>query len=138
MVARLKLNPAVRFVGQQKDMDLVYAATDVLVLPSRKEGMPNVVLEGMLAGLPLVATRVGAVPDMLTSGETGVLVPMGDDAALAAALRDVLCDAAFARRIGERARASLFPRFSIAQRAQNVEAVYGELTGEKFGLAAAP
>ena len=138
LAARLKLDAAVRFVGQQKDMDLVYAATDLLVLPSRKEGMPNVVLEGMLAGLPIVATQVGAVPDMLTSGENGVLVPMGDDAALARAMRDVLCDGSFARRIGERARASLFPRFSIAQRAQNVEDVYEELTGEKLGLAAAP
>ena len=138
LVVRLKLVGYVRFVGQQKDMDLVYAATDVLVLPSRKEGMPNVVLEGMLAGLPLVATQVGAVPDMLAAGENGVLVPADDDVALARALRDVLCDAAFARRIGERARASLFPRFSIAQRAHNIEAVYGELTGGKVGLAAAP
>jgi len=138
LAARLKLDAYVRFVGQQKDMDLVYAATDVLVLPSRKEGMPNVVLEGMLAGLPLVATQVGAVPDMLTAGENGVLVPVGDDAALARALRDVLCDAAFARRIGERARTSLFPRFSIAQRAQNVEAVYSELTGGELGVVAAP
>lgn len=137
LAARLKLDATVRFVGQQKDMDLVYAASELLVLPSRKEGMPNVVLEGMLAGLPLVATQVGAVPDMLTSGENGVLVPIGDDAALARAMRDVLCDAAFARRIGERARASLFPRFSIAQRAQNIEGVYNELIDGKLGLAAA-
>lgn len=127
---RLGLQGRVVFLGQQADVDVVYAASDVVALPSRKEGMPNVVLEAMQQGVALVAMRVGAVPDMLTDNEHALLVPLGDVDALAAALARLLDDRQLARRLGLAARAALFPRFSVASRTATMERVYSEVNAE--------
>jgi len=74
LVDRLGLTYAVRWWGWQKDARPILEAMDTLVLPSRTEGLPNVVLEAMAIGLPIAATRVGAVPDALNNGECGVLL----------------------------------------------------------------
>lgn len=126
---RLRLRPHVLFLGEQRQMDIVYSLARALVLPSFKEGMPNVVLEAMLHGLPIVATRIGAMPEMLEDGRTGWLVPPGDARALAAAMTRVLADEAQARALGENARRALFPRFSVARRLEGIERVYAELEG---------
>lgn len=123
----LRLRGHVLFIGAQKRVDLVYALARALVLPSYKEGMPNVVLEAMLHALPIVATRVGAIPEMLEDGETAWLVRPGDARALASALTRALADETAARGLGENARAALFPRFSVARRLEAIEQVYTEL-----------
>lgn len=81
------------------------AASDVLVLPSFAENLPMAVIEGMAAGLAVVTTPVGATPDIITDGETGLLVPPGDVEALANALQRVITDSALRSRLGENARA---------------------------------
>jgi glycosyltransferase involved in cell wall biosynthesis len=82
--ARLELLPdTVDFRGAVADMVPVYAQGDVFILTSGWEGTPNVVLEAMSSGLPVVATRVGGVPDIIRHGETGLLVDADDDEALA-------------------------------------------------------
>lgn len=130
-VLRENLVRRVKFAGHQTDMDTVYAAADILVLPSFKEGMPNVILEAMLHGLPIVATAVGAVPEMLEHERTALLVPVGDAGAMAAALRRLVEDRGYAEALGRRARASLFPRFAPAARVDKVVRVYAELAANR-------
>lgn len=84
----------VRFLGSVPDPWTVMAAAEVLVLPSRTEGVPAVAIEAGLAGLPVVGTRVGGIPEVVEDGTTGVLVDDTRPATLAAALRRALDDAA--------------------------------------------
>jgi len=82
-----------------------FAMSRMLALPSHSEGSPNVVLEAMAAGLPIAATIVGGVPEILEHGKTGLLTPSGDPEAMAAALRELLTQAELGNRLGESARA---------------------------------
>jgi glycosyltransferase involved in cell wall biosynthesis len=87
----LAVSPFVRFEGQRPHGEVPgwMASSDLLVLPSAREGCPNVVLEALASGLPVVASRVGGIPDVVGTGQ-GILVPPGDPEALASALREAL------------------------------------------------
>ena len=74
---------------------------DIFVLPSLKEGLPYVILEAMQAGLPIVASRVGGLPDLIESGRNGLLVPARDSQALADALRYLIINPVERKRLGE-------------------------------------
>ena len=100
----------VRFLGTVRDPGLVFAASDVIVLASLKEGMPAVLVEAGLSGVPVVATDVGGVAAIVADGENGVLVPAGDVAALRTGLRRVLDDSA---GMGMAARERCLARFEI-------------------------
>jgi glycosyltransferase involved in cell wall biosynthesis len=91
-----------------------YAAADIGLLVSHTEGFSNSLIEGMAAGIPMVATAVGGNPDAVTDGRTGLLVPPRDPAALAAALKRLGGDPALRRRLGEAAAAEVAERFSLA------------------------
>jgi hypothetical protein len=86
---RLGIAGRVEFLGFRRDMAELYSGAIGLCLPSLKEGLPNAVLEALSAALPVVATRVGGVPELIRSGETGLLVEPGDVEALAAAMNRV-------------------------------------------------
>ena len=103
----------VALLGERDDVAAQLAQSDVFVLASRSEGMPLSVLEAMAAGLPVVATAVGGVPELVVSGETGLLVPPGDIDALAAALRTVLSDAQLRRAMGDAGRARAQQLFDL-------------------------
>ena len=105
----------VRFLGQRDDVPALLAAADVVVVPSHWEGQPLIVQEALRAGRPLVASRVGGIPD-LTGEDAALLVPPGDSGQLAAAVLSVLGDQALARRLGAAAlaRADAFPSESDA------------------------
>lgn len=79
-----------RFLGHRDDVPAILADADVFVLPSRSEASPNSIIEAMAAGLPVVATDVGGIPELVADGHTGRLVPPGDPAALGRALLDLL------------------------------------------------
>jgi glycosyltransferase involved in cell wall biosynthesis len=100
---------------------------DVLALPSRFEGFPLVVPEAMLAGLAVVASRVGSVPEAVRDGETGVLVAPEDPEALASGLRRLLADESARRRLGERGRTLARERFTAPVMARAFEALYEEV-----------
>lgn len=100
---------------------------DVFVLPSRWEGLPLVVLEAMLAGLPVVASDVGSVSEAVVDGATGLLVPPGDAPALAAALGRLLDDADLRKAMGERGRARAIELFGADAMAAQYEALYARV-----------
>ena len=77
--------PQVRFMGHRDDVPAILSESDLFVLPSESEASPNVILEAMAAGLPVVASNVGGIPELVTDGVTGSLVPPADSDALAAA-----------------------------------------------------
>jgi Glycosyltransferase len=113
--SRLGLDDAVRFVGHRSDIPQLLSLFDVFVLPSTAEACPISVLEAMAMERPVVATRVGGVPEQIVDGEHGWLVPPEDSEALAAALRDALESPAERRRRGEAARRRVLHRFSMAR-----------------------
>ena len=86
----LGLSDHVRLLGLRDDMPDLYYASDALVLSSAWEGMPNVVLEAMASATPIVSTAVGAVPELVTDGESGFVVPPGDHIALADAMERMM------------------------------------------------
>ncbi|MGQ0612344.1 MAG: glycosyltransferase [Planctomycetaceae bacterium] len=103
---RLGLGPdGLRFAGAAREMAPRLLEADLLVSTSEHEGTPNVILEAMAAGLPVVATAVGGVPDLVLEGETGWLFPPGEEAEMARAVTRLVEDPASARAAGARARA---------------------------------
>ena len=103
----------VALLGERDGVADQLAASDVFVLASRSEGMPLSVLEAMAAGLPVIASAVGGVPELVVSGETGLLVPPDDVDALADALRAVLTDAQLRRAMGDAGRARAQQLFDL-------------------------
>jgi glycosyltransferase involved in cell wall biosynthesis len=120
------LREFVEFTGYCEDIRAYYQVLDLLVLPSLSEGLPNTVLEAMSWGVPVLATRVGGVPEVIDS-DNGVLVPPGDPASLAAGMLKLLRDDALRVAIAARGQRSLHPRFAPEQRALRLLSVYDEL-----------
>jgi glycosyltransferase involved in cell wall biosynthesis len=107
----LRIDPRAHLLGSVDDVAALYPAADVVVLPTHREGFPNVPLEAASMGLPVVATRIPGCTDAVADGETGLLVPVGDPAALAEALDTYLADPATARRHGQAGRARVLREF---------------------------
>ena len=104
-----------------------YATANVFVLPSHDEGLSLALLEAMAHGLAIVATPVGAHAEVIDNGKNGLLVPPGDGAALAAALRQIITDKALRRRLGQAARDSFLAKYDIARTADLLRATYIEV-----------
>lgn len=104
---------AIELAGERRDVPQLLAGADVFVLSTRSEGAPLSILEAMAAGLPVVAAAVGGVPELVEHGDTGLLVPPADPAALAAALERLLGDAGLRRAMGAAGRARVRARFDI-------------------------
>ena len=102
-VLRLDLGTAVTFTGQQPAVERYYGIADVAVLSSRTEGSPNALLEAMAAHIPVVATRVGGIPEIVQDNESALLVPRGDAGQMAAAIVRLLDHPEFAARLADRA-----------------------------------
>lgn len=111
-IERLGLPGRLVQAGFQSDVSSFLAEWEIFCLTSDSEGTPNVVLEAMAAGLPVVATRVGGIPQVIEHDVTGLLIPPGDESALAAALRDLLSHPEKARRMGRAARERVEREFS--------------------------
>jgi glycosyltransferase involved in cell wall biosynthesis len=113
-VRRLGIEALVRLLGERSDVPELLRRADIFVLSTRSEGLPLSVLEAMAAGLPVVASNVGGVPELVIDGETGLLVPPGDPHSLAGAIERLLGDPRLSRRFGEAGRARVAEHFDLA------------------------
>jgi glycosyltransferase involved in cell wall biosynthesis len=123
----LQLTSHVRFLGSRADVDAIYKAIDVLVIPSRSEGLPNVLLEALSHDRSVVATRVGAIPDVIDSERAGTLVDPDDPSALADGI--VEAAAGLAEPAAIEARRQVVARFSLPARVDAHIRLYASLLG---------
>lgn len=124
LVDRLGLAERCVFVGNRLDLERLYGACDVVALPSLYEGTPNVLLESMACGVPVVATDVGDNPYVVPDGRVGFLVPPADAERLADRLERLVQDEALRRRLGAEARRWAVEAFSLERLAAETAAVY--------------
>jgi glycosyltransferase involved in cell wall biosynthesis len=127
----LGLGSSVQLLGFRSDTADILAASDIFVLASAHEGFPLALMESMAAGLPVVATAVGGIPEAVDDGVHGLLVAPRDPHALAAAMLRLANDPSLRRRMGEAARASA-QQFDIRRAADRQCEVYEELAAERW------
>jgi glycosyltransferase involved in cell wall biosynthesis len=130
IAASMGVAERLRMTGETTDVASYLAAADVVAVPSRNEGMGRVIVEAMALGLPVVATAVGGIPDVVTDGECGRLVEPDDVDALAAALIELGRDPALRRKLGE-AAVRRAEAFSTAVASEKLLAVYATLVRAK-------
>ena len=129
MVKALGIAESVEFMGVQHDVAAQLHRSSIAVLPSRREGMPNAVLEAMACGLPCVATRVSGSEDIIEQGVNGLLVEIEDFRDMARTLLALLRDEALTRRMGYAARATIEQRFSLERVTDSYIKLYNNLIG---------
>jgi glycosyltransferase involved in cell wall biosynthesis len=118
------------FLGYQEDVGPLYAAFDALVLSSGNEGTPVSVIEALAAGTPVVATRVGGVPDVVRDGQDGFLVEPGASDELAERLAHLAGDPDLRKRFGDAGRARVLPRYAVDRLVDDVDRLYRTLLSE--------
>jgi len=118
-----------RFVlaGHVNDLDRLWSAAELMILPSFTEGLPNVALEASAAGIAIVATAVGGTPEVVADGETGLLVPPGQPESLAQAMETLLADAAMRKRFGTAGRVKVENQFSFTSQANSYVQLFKRL-----------
>jgi glycosyltransferase involved in cell wall biosynthesis len=132
-VARAGLVEQVKFLGWIDDIGSVLSRWDVFVMPSLEEGFPIAAMDAMAGGLPVVATAVGGVPELIEDEKSGWLVPPRDVEALASRLRLLLGDPDLRHSVGAAAYARVRDHFSAAQMARGFGQLYDELLGKSRG-----
>jgi len=128
---RLGIVERVIFTGWRADLPCIYADLDMLVVSSNNEGTPLSAIEAMATSCPVVATRVGGVPDIITDEVTGRLVVPGDAEGIARAALDLLADPEKASRIGRNAMIAARQRFDVKRLIKDMDRLYRELLDEK-------
>ncbi|MBW3622868.1 MAG: glycosyltransferase family 4 protein [Armatimonadetes bacterium] len=127
LARELRLQEEARFLGFRSDVPDLLAASDFFVLPSTTEGLPLSVLEAMAQGLPVVATAVGGVPELIEDGRSGILVPPKDPATLAAALLSIAKDPAVRAALGQAARRRVEDEFTFTAMVEQYNRLYHRL-----------
>lgn len=131
LATQLGIGKQVAFVGMRDDMPGVYASLDTLVLPSLVESMPMCLLEAMAAGKPVIATRVGAVPKLISPHQTGLLVEPGDVRGLVAAILRLLRDPELASRLGKNGHTRAAQHFSAEAMARSYIRQYKDVLASR-------
>jgi len=124
------LSDRVVFLGYQEKVADYYQVLDLLVLPSLSEGLPNTVLEAMSFGVPVLATAVGGVPEIIQNGN-GMMVPPNDPGALAEKMMELLGDGVLRQAIGLKGKTSLYPHFTPEYRVRQIVNLYEELLSDR-------
>jgi glycosyltransferase involved in cell wall biosynthesis len=125
MADELGLSQNVRLLGLRRDIPVVLSAADIHVSASWRESFPNNVLEAMCAGLPIVATAIGGVPEQVSDGVTGILVPARNSSALSKALLALAHDREQRKAMGRAGRERVERKFPITRSVSSLEQVYG-------------
>ena len=125
-IRELGIGESVLVMGERHDVPTLLAAMDVFCLPSEMEGMPMTVLEAMAAGLPVVTSNVGGIPEVVEEGRTGLMVASREPAELEAALLALAGDPDRAREMGRAGRERLLEKFSLERTISAYEDLYGE------------
>jgi glycosyltransferase involved in cell wall biosynthesis len=137
LARELGVEQATHFVGFQDDVGPWFHAFDALLLPSRNEGTPVSAIETLAAGRPVVASRVGGVPDVVDDGTDGYLFPVGDVGAAADQLARLASDPELRRRMGEQGRERALARYRVPRLVDDVDRLYRALlAGKGFPVAA--
>ena len=127
MADKLGVTSLVEFLPHQDTIRDVLHEAHVLILPSRSEGMPNVLLEGMSFELPVIASRVSGVVDIVNDNVDGLLIPSEDPQALADAMKRIIAKPGFATQLGRQARKKVISEFSLESVADKYSGLYEEL-----------
>lgn len=129
--ATASMDDRIHLLGQRYNVPSILASSDLFVLPSLWEGMPNVVLEAMAAGLPVVASSVGGCPELIEDGVTGLLVEPGDEASLKRAITTLLIDPVKRQSFGAAARDRVRREFTLGRMIEANEALYRRTLAKK-------
>ncbi len=130
LAGTLGIAPRVAWLGFRKDVPDILAAADVFALPSHDEPFGRVIVEAMACEKPVVATRSGGAPEIVVDGETGILVSVGNEDELAAALLRLAEDGGLRRQMGRAARTRATCLFDVAQTVSRVQALYDEMLAQ--------
>ncbi|HEU4684022.1 MAG TPA: glycosyltransferase, partial [Nitrospira sp.] len=134
----LEITDRVMLLGHRDDAQELMEAMDVFVLPSLHEGIPMALLEAMGTPLPVVASRVGGIPEVIEDGVSGLLVEAGDPVHLAEVCRRVISDADLSKRLAQAAKRRVEERFSSSAMAAKVVELYRELVGKAYDVERQP
>jgi glycosyltransferase involved in cell wall biosynthesis len=131
LAQRLGVADAIEFAGRVRAEDIAahYASAGVLLVPSAYEGLPMVILEAMQQGLPCVATRVSGHPEVIASGENGLLVPLDNPVAMAAAALEILDQPTRRQQLAESAKRTVHEQFELSRQVREYSALYARLRG---------
>jgi glycosyltransferase involved in cell wall biosynthesis len=119
----------VTFLGRREDVPELLAGSDILVLTSDHEGFPNVVLEGMAAGLPIVTTPAGDAPQVVRDGVSGYVVPFDDVEVLASRIVELAKSAELRERLGQEGRRIAEQKYSLSELGPQALSLYAEVLG---------
>lgn len=126
-ISKLGIGRSVTVINDKTTARKRLSGFDIFVLPSVKEGMPYTIVEAMQAGLPIIATKVGGVPEEISDGKSGLLVPPGDSESLSAALVKLINDEKLRSRLGQTARRES-GKFTVTRMVESTAKFYRELT----------
>jgi glycosyltransferase involved in cell wall biosynthesis len=127
LIAGLNRQDRIRLVGYQSDVRELYQAMDVFALSSLREGLPNVLLEAMALEVPVVATRIAGVPQVVHDGDNGLLVDPGSIDQMVQALRRLTADQDLRARLAAEARKTIEESFSFEQRMRKIAKIYDQV-----------
>lgn len=127
MISELGIEQCVTLLGHRDDIPDILAAADIHAMPSHEEGLPNSIIEAMASGLPIVASRVGGIPELVIENENGLLVEPRDPDGLSKALLTLAQDVHMRMRVGEANLARVRARFSLENSVSRYNELYGSL-----------
>lgn len=133
LVSDLNISSHILFTGFIKNIPEIYAFTDVAVLSSWSEGLPQSVLQAMAAGVPVVVTNVGGVPEVVIHEKTGILVDPGDHEALAQGIIKILKNPLLSTRLAENAKSLVMKEHSVTHMLDKIESLYKDMLKRKHG-----
>lgn len=133
MAQELGIFKRVHFLGYRQDIPEILSALDVVAVPSRQAGFELILAEAMASGVPVVASKVGPIPEVIADGETGLLVPPQDHEAFADAIIKLLGQPDRRKRMGEAGKKRVLEKFTVQKMVSQYEALYERLVAEKMG-----